>query len=299
VNAVGLREQWDEALAGFSAALEQQDLAVNTRLAYQAWAAAAARRAVAEGLALADVTPSALARWRDTMLAEGRTPGAVGGALLGAVKLLRWATAQGLTPEWPPAVRPPRLPRAQSLAPRWLSDRDTDRLLRVARTSPNPVRDFALVALMVMAGLRVSEALHLRPQDLTLRGDAGSWATVLGKGKKTRRVPLPAPCRDALLALERQVGAKSEWLFPGSGRRGGPLTRAAAHKLLQRLSRRAGIEPVSAHRLRHTAAHRLLSRGAGLERVAAILGHTSLDTTRLYVAPSAEELTLAAKRAWE
>lgn len=142
----------------------------------------------------------------------------------------------------------------------------------------------------------------MRVVDLALRGDAGSWATVrAGKGKRCRKVPLLALAKDALRNLIQVEALRGqEMLFPGAVEPQRPMTRATADKTLKALALRAGIrDPVSAHVLQHTEVHRLPTREVGLERVATVRGHTGLDTTRRYVAPSEQELSEASERAWE
>ena len=111
---------------------------------------------------------------------------------------------------------------------------------------------------------------------------------------------MPRRGRDALARWIRESRPRGDgFLFPGRGGKG-HLTSKAAALLVERLRMRAGVaESVSPHQLRHTFAHRLVSRGIPLERVAELLGHSSLNTTRIYMAPTPEELAADVARAWE
>lgn len=289
----GRGQDWQSALEDYNESLNQEDLAPGSRQAYSTWAAQLAKWAQSddEDMALENCGQSALARYRDHRSAHS-SASATADALRGAVRFF-----------WPAGQKPPRAPRTQTLAPKWVEDVEADRLIREARREGG--RDHALVALLLMGGLRISEALALRVSDVILRGDAGSFVAVKGKGQKQHKVPIPGPARDALKAWIREARlSSSNWLFPGGqgghGGREGHLTRQAADAAVKKLATRAGIrENVGCHRLRHTGAHRMLSRGAGLEKVAAVLGHSNVNTTARYVAASESELTDAVRRAWE
>ena len=245
------------------------------------------------------MTPSLVAAWRDHCLRDLRHSAAtvrVRQELVTA--FLRFCTEEGYTREFPSGIRVAK-PKRERPAPRWLSDRDADRLLRVAQAGG--ARDAALISLLLLAGLRVSEAVGMLVSDVQLRPDATSWVTVhAGEGMKTRRVPLPRRGRDALARWIGESCPRGDgFLFPGRDGKG-HLTSKAAALLVVRLRIRAGVaESVSPHQLRHTYAHRLVSRGVPLERVAELMGHSSLDTTRIYVALTPEELAADVARAWE
>ena len=152
------------------------------------------------------------------------------------------------------------------------------------------IRDRALLELLYACGLRVSEAIGLRGDQVEL--EAG-FVTVVGKGGKERVVPLGRPARAALAAYITELrprllrGRPSPFVFLGpSGR---PLTRQAVWKLVRRRALAAGLgRRVSPHTLRHTFATHLLTGGADLRVVQTLLGHADIATTQVYthVAPS-------------
>ncbi len=172
---------------------------------------------------------------------------------------------------------PKRLPKALSL------DEMTRLLESPDESTPEGLRDRTLMELIYGAGLRISEAVELRVEELEL--DQAS-IRVTGKRGKTRRLPIP---RGTMIWLEK-------WLRDGRsnmvktpiaqvfcGARGGQMSRGVAYSLLQKHKARAGIEKtVSPHVLRHTYAVHLLRGGADLRALQELLGHESIATTQVY-----------------
>jgi integrase/recombinase XerC len=149
-------------------------------------------------------------------------------------------------------------------------------------------RDAALLTLLYGCGLRISEALSLKRADAPL----GPSLRVLGKGSKTRIVPVLPAVRDAVDAYLAALPfglAPDEALF--RARRGGPFSPRHAQALMQQLRGRLGL-PASAtpHALRHSFATHLLGAGADLRSIQELLGHASLSTTQRYTAVDAQAL---------
>lgn len=144
-------------------------------------------------------------------------------------------------------------------------------------------RDLAMVALMALAGLRVSEVLALSPEDVEL-GDGFGWVLVR-KGKRTgrRRVPLSAGARQALRAYLEVRPQRPGPLF--LSRTYQPLATRDVQRILAGAARRAGIRRATPRMLRHTFAVQFLRSGGDLEVLRAILGHASLSTTARYLRP--------------
>lgn len=191
-----------------------------------------------------------------------------------------------------PAARIPGV-RMGRQAPQALPDPDLRRLLREARRSGNPLHR-ALVITLVHTGLRASEICALRLSDLSLSPRKGKLL-VRGKGEKAREVPLNAEAREALQGwLDVRPTVPDDHLFIG---RRGPLTPAGVWRIVVDLARKAGLEGVHPHVLRHTFATRLLREaGADLVTVAELLGHSSLHTAARYTRPSAGDLEAAVER---
>jgi site-specific recombinase XerD len=164
---------------------------------------------------------------------------------------------------------------------------------------PTGKRNRALLALLWRSGLRISEALALRPSDVNRR--RGSILVRHGKGDKSRTVGIDP---DALALLE-------PWLAVRPNVRGAPLfctlkgealdTSYVRH-LLPRLAKRAGIDKrVHAHGLRHTLAVELMCEGADVGLISRQLGHSSIHTTARYldhVAPQRVIDRLAGRGGW-
>ena len=180
-------------------------------------------------------------------------------------------------------------PREAPVAPKSLSRQDQYRLRRAAVAS-GP-RDAALVALLLLAGLRVSEALALAPADVAIRERSGHVVVRSGKGGRRRTVPLCATAREMLAAwVEERRG--QEALFPG-GRGAERLTRQGAWEALRTLGARARVEGMHPHALRHSFAKNLVDAGVSLDRVALLLGHANLNTAVRYTRPTTEDLAAA------
>ncbi len=184
--------------------------------------------------------------------------------------------------------------RLESELPRTLTVKEVERLLTSPKATPRGLRDRALLETLYGAGLRASEALSLRLQDIDL--DVGFVRTV-GKGDKERVVPLG---RKAIEAL-RAYNERGRPLLGGAGTikapelflndRGRRLSRQGLHLIIKGYARQAGLpDDVSAHTLRHSFATHLLEGGADLRAVQEMLGHADLSTTQIYTHVSTAHL---------
>ena len=170
-----------------------------------------------------------------------------------------------------------RRPRVSSQSPRLGLDKDEAKALMAASQEGNP-RDGALVALLLMNGLRVSEALSLRLE--SIETEAGhTVASVTRKGKVSARIPLnPFTIR----AMEKAVGGRTSGLVV-STREGGALDRRYAGRIIERLAKKAGIRhKISPHSLRHTFVTLSLEADVPLHQVQDSAGHKSPETTMRY-----------------
>lgn len=198
------------------------------------------------------------------------------------------------------AVRPPKVaktlpkPLSVSAAKRIF---DTDLRAGEARAPWILARDAAVLALLYGSGLRISEALGLRREDVPAPGE-GDTILVTGKGRKTRMVPVLA----SVLALIADYAAICpHGLAPGGplfvGARGGPLSPRVIQLAMARLRGALGLpDTATPHALRHSFATHLLARGGDLRAIGELLGHASLSTTQIYTAVDTEHL-LAVYRA--
>jgi integrase/recombinase XerD len=146
--------------------------------------------------------------------------------------------------------------------------------------SVESIKHRAILMTAYAAGLRISEATHLKVTDIDsqrmmLRVDQG-------KGRKDRYVMLSPRLLEVLRAYWKAVRPKV-WLFPGDWP-GQPITRGAVEQACHKAHRASGIaKPVTAHSLRHAFATHLLESGADVRTIQLLLGHRSLATTSRYL----------------
>jgi integrase/recombinase XerD len=188
--------------------------------------------------------------------------------------------------------------------PDTLTVDEVERLLDATDTSTTPVRDRALLELLYAAGLRVSEAIGLDREDLSVDG---GFVRVIGKGDKERLVPIGEVALDALalwMSDERPALLARSHVAPPRGGpvflgpRGGRLARQQAWTAVRGAAVRAGLGArVSPHTLRHSFATHLLEGGADLRVVQELLGHASISTTQLYTHLTGERLRDVYRRA--
>jgi integrase/recombinase XerD len=192
------------------------------------------------------------------------------------------------------------LPKPSRLLPETLTVAETEALLDAAGGEdgkPHGVRDRAILELLYAAGLRISEAIGLDRDDLSIDG---AFVRVIGKGDKERLVPVGDVALDwlgrwiegprgALLEVRHVAPARGGPLFVGD--RGGRLARQQAWAAVKRAGARAGLAArVSPHTLRHSFATHLLEGGADLRIVQELLGHASISTTQLYTHLTGERI---------
>ena len=175
------------------------------------------------------------------------------------------------------------LPRPDAL-PRALTDADSQRLEvyvqhRFADPTPHVRLENAVFFVLAHTGLRLRECADLHRQDLDLLGRR--LLVRQGKGQRDRVVYLSDTAAHALtLYLNQQSMSPSAplWQLPA----GQPLTLSWFCKLAPRLGTQAGVAHLTAHRLRHTFATRLLNAGMDITRIQKLLGHQHLNTTLIY-----------------
>ena len=177
------------------------------------------------------------------------------------------------------------LPKQTQKLPDVLSKTEIENLLRSPdRTAPAGVRDAAMMELLYAAGLRVSELIILKLQDVNLEA---CFTRVFGKGSKERVVPFGRYARDSLDLYIQNARPQllktftSPFLFVA--RAGNPMSRQGFWKLLKRYALKAGIKKnITPHTLRHSFASHLLEGGADLRTVQVMLGHVDISTTQIY-----------------
>jgi len=165
-----------------------------------------------------------------------------------------------------------------------LSLEEVERLLEQPDISqPKGLRDKAMLELLYATGLRVSELVFLKLNQINL--EVG-YVSVMGKGAKERLIPMGRKAQQVLTQYLKHgrsnlLKKPSPYLFIGY--RGRPLTRQGFWEIIKRYVLKSGINKhISPHTLRHSFATHILERGADLRSVQTMLGHSSITTTQIY-----------------
>jgi integrase/recombinase XerD len=203
----------------------------------------------------------------------------------------KFLVREGVLPANPVSeVRAPSIGRP---LPKYLTVTEVESLLAAPdRATPEGMRDRAMLMLMYAAGLRASEVVTLRMENVD--ANAG-FLRVLGKGGKERVVPVA----EAAVAALREYTEDWRPMFPAKkatnalflSRLGRPVTRQTLWNRIARWAREAGIRTrISPHTLRHSFAGHLLAGGADLRAVQTMLGHADISTTQIYTHVTPERL---------
>ena len=246
---------------------------------------------------LAHTEPDDVVRYAERLRRRGLRPASVARRLSAVRGFYRHLVREGLVERDPTELID--RPRASRPLPRTLPAGAAAALVE----APDPehrlaLRDRALLELLYATGMRASECLGLRLEDLNL---AAGYVVCTGKGRKQRLVPVGAPAlsqvreyvkmlRPRLTREERGRSREERGRFRGRdggylfvNARGGRLSRQSLWTIVRRAAARAGIaRRVSPHVLRHSFASHLLEGGADLRAVQVMLGHADIATTQIY-----------------
>lgn len=196
----------------------------------------------------------------------------------------RWLNARRLR-EGDPA-EPILPPRPEQNLPDTLNETEVRTLLESVRGhSPLDRRDRAILELFYASGVRLSELVNARIENLSLEE---GWIRVTGKGSKTRLTPVGAAAREAIAAYLDH--ARPELVKPRTSshiflsRNGTRLTTARIWQIVKERAALAGLDPkkLHPHLLRHSFATHLLNHGADLRVIQEMLGHADISTTQIY-----------------
>ena len=269
----------------------ERGLSRNTLAAYRADLNALSSWLERSGTTLVGASRDQLLRFLATRAEAGARPRSTARQLSSIRRFYRQLVADGRLTEDPSArIDMPRLGRP---LPKSLTEGEVERLLEAPDTeTPLGLRDRAMLEVLYASGLRVSELVGLRLDQLNLRQ---GLVRVVGKGDRERLVPLGD---EAASWLERHLresrpellrGRVSDDVFPT--RRGERMTRQAFWHLIKRYAAAADITTrLSPHTLRHAFATHLLNHGADLRAVQMLLGHSDLSTTQIYTHVARERL---------
>jgi integrase/recombinase XerD len=269
----------------------ERGLSENTLAAYRADLNGLARWLAQSDTPLTAATRDQLMRYIAARVEGGVRPRSTARQLSSIRRFFRHQVAQGRLTDDPSArIDMPRLGRP---LPKSLTEGEVERLLNAPPTDkPLGIRDRAMLEVLYSSGLRVTELVNLRLDQMNLRQ---GLVRVVGKGDRERLVPLG---EEAQAWLERHMrearpellrGRVSDYLFPTA--RGDTMTRQAFWHLIKRYAAAAEITTrLSPHTLRHAFATHLLNHGADLRAVQMLLGHSDLSTTQIYTHVARERL---------
>lgn len=173
---------------------------------------------------------------------------------------------------------------------KWLSRNEKNALLRVVNREDLFKNDFlnfrnrAIIYTLLLSGLRLNELINLRWEDWK-----NGYIEVMGKGGKYRRVETNSELRKIFTEIkekQQEKGIQSDYIFCTT--KGKPLQVPTLEDIFKKINKQLDFK-VTPHMLRHTFAHDLVQKGVRIDLVADILGHSQLETTRIYTTPSAEE----------
>lgn len=175
-------------------------------------------------------------------------------------------------------------PRTEKRLPEFLSADEVAKLIEsVNGDFKYSLRDKAILELLYGCGLRVSELLSIRREDIFLKED---FIRVKGKGSKERIIPLGSKAKKAIIKYiteERPILDKKKSSFLFLTRKGNKLSRMGLWKRFREYLLKSGItKKCTPHTLRHSFATHLLERGATLRTVQLLLGHSDISTTQIY-----------------
>jgi hypothetical protein len=187
--------------------------------------------------------------------------------------------------DWPDApARVPifagDIPKRDEPLPKFLDDPTFAQFMRAARSEERMITRLA-VELLARTGMRVGELCALEIDAVVRIGDAHWLRIPVGKLHNDRYIPLHPHLVDMLAEWDQTAGAHA------SGRllsieNGSPVDRHIVRRMLDRITKKAGLPHVHPHQLRHTVATQAINRGMSLEAIAALLGHRSMDMTMTY-----------------
>lgn len=223
-----------------------------------------------------------LAAYMDYMVTEDFKPATISRNVASIKALFHFLAYEGMIDEDISGVL--KSPKIEKKAPEIMTMNEVNTLLEQPNgDTPKEIRDKAMLELLYATGIRVSELITLKSQDLNLQMNY----IVCNHGGKERIIPFGLKARNSLLNyIEHSREAlvmnnKADELFVNCS--GVPMSRQGFWKLIKYYSRKAGITTdITPHTLRHSFAAHLVENGADLKSVQEMLGHSDISTTQIY-----------------
>ncbi|MHB1651656.1 MAG: tyrosine-type recombinase/integrase [Desulfitobacteriaceae bacterium] len=229
-----------------------------------------------------------VSEYRNYLQELGKKPATVNTARASLEAFCSWMVAEGHISKNP--VSKVRKVEQVQEPPKWLTKSERSKLLRVIEKEKD-IRNVAIIHTLLFAGVRASELVKLKHDDILIKERKGTVVIRQGKGNKWRTIPIERDLRSWLGRYMAEVHPTGKWLFPSQ--RGERLTYIGLYQLCQTIGDKAGIEGLTPHVLRHTYCHDLITRHVDIGTVAVLAGHSKIETTLLYTKPGAEELQKA------
>jgi len=231
------------------------------------------------GKEVSDLTRADLRKWIASLSREGLAPTSIARAVSATRGFFKFLMLDGHIKSHP--AEDLDTPQRFAYLPKFLTEDEINRLLAAPDIStPEGVRDRAVLEIMYATGLRVSELVNLKQADVDL---LAGLVKCHGKGNKERRVPLG---KSAIHWLQQYAVVKAGYGKQSAPNvflhRSRPFTRQLAWSMIKRHAEKVGIKNVSPHTLRHSFATHLLQHGADSRSVQALLGHSDISTTQIY-----------------
>lgn len=230
-------------------------------------------------------------------LAKTMAPRSVHLMVVGAQRFLAWLRDRGLAIPEQKAPEFPKQPRQKPLAI------STDLFNAYLKATKSMIRDPHMTAMLLIpyAGFRVSEVCELRVTDLqTVVVDSKKQPvfTFTGKGSKTRTVPMSPEAAEIVkeyMDSYRSSISESPWLFPAPTKKSAHIVPQDVEESTRIVRHCIGVLWLTPHKLRHTFATLMSSSGVNLRTVQELLGHSSIQTTAIYIHVGVADMLAAVK----
>ena len=227
-----------------------------------------------------DVTSEIISKYMDWLYRSGCSSASQARKLSGVKSLYNYLLIKEKIEQMP--TESVEAPKAERILPDVLTVEEIDAMIATFdMTTVKGCRDNAIAEVLYSTGLRVSELVSLRIDNLFF---GEGYIRVVGKGDKQRLVPVGSAARDKIqlyMELRRPKRSSEATLFLNN--RGEPLTRIMVFNIIKQAAYLAGIDKnISPHTLRHSYATHLLEGGANIRQVQELLGHESISTTEVY-----------------
>ncbi len=230
------------------------------------------------------INQETIVNYVDSLTQRGYTKSTIARKIAALKTLFHWLSQRGQMHD-DPTLRL-KSPRVDKRTPRLLTQEEVNALIDATAAVPQPrsSRDRALLEVVYSTGMRVSEAINLRLEDIDLQANE---VRCMGRGNRQRKAPLLPRAAEAIrdylarARMELMGNVATDYVFLNP--QGTRLTRQAVWLMTRQYAKAAGIEgDVTPHTLRHSRAAHMLGDGEDVRRVQEWLGHANLATTQMY-----------------